>query len=162
MPKMVSRRLLLAGLAALTLAACSSYAPTTATPAISVTPEQMLAEINTVRRQQGKAPLVYNSALAQAARGQARLMAERDQLSHNFGPGNSLRERVSAVGYTGPVGENLAGGQRTLEAVMQGWLDSSGHRSTLLSERWTSVGMVMVPAHAGSRYGVFWAAIFGT
>ena len=145
------------------LAGCSNiYAPSTATAPTAVTPERMLAEINAIRRGNGKGPLVFNPVLEQAARNQARMMADRDALSHNFGPGLALRDRVTAVGYHGPVGENVAGGQRTLEGALSGWMASQGHRATLLNDMWGSVGMAVVQGRPGSRYGVYWAAIFGS
>ena len=66
------------------------------------------------------------------------------------------------VGYHGPIGENVAAGQKTLEETLQDWLNSAGHRYTLLSDMWTGVGMVVMSGRGGSRYGVFWAADFGT
>jgi uncharacterized protein YkwD len=159
----LTRRGVLVMGAGLLLSGCTNvYAPSTATAPTAVTPEQMLAEINSIRRGNGQGPLVFNTTLERAARNQARMMAEHDALSHNFGPGLTLRERVTAVGYSGPVGENVAGGQRTLEGALTGWMQSSGHRATLLSDRWGSVGMAVVQGRPGSRYGVFWAAIFGS
>lgn len=157
----LSRRAFVMGSLALGLSACTAYAPTTTTSYVSASPQQMLSEINDIRRANGRSALTFSTTLANAARNQARMMAERDELSHNFGPGFSLRERVRAVGYVGAVGENVAGGQRTLEAALQGWMASGSHRSTMLSEMWTSVGMAVVPGRQGSRYGVFWAAVFG-
>lgn len=161
----LTRRSLLIATPALLLAGCTSVGTTTISgplpPVIAASPAEMAAAINALRRSNGQAPLSFNDTLADAARRQARLMAERDQLSHNFGAGLSLRERVTAVGFTGPVGENVAGGQRNLDQVLAGWMASGGHRSTLLSDRWSSFGMAMVPGRAGSRYGAFWAAVFG-
>ena len=144
------------------LSACSNtYVPTTSTSVAEVTPDQMVAEINRVRKGNGSKPLVFDQTLANAARNQARMMADRDQMSHNFGPGLSLRDRVTAVGYHGPVGENVAAGQRTLEQALSGWMDSAGHRHTMLSDDWTNFGMAVVSGRPGSRYGTYWAAIFG-
>ena len=53
-------------------------------------------------------------------------------------------------------------GQTTLEDALKDWMNSPGHRYTLLSDMWTSVGMVVLSGRPGSRYGVFWAADFGT
>lgn len=155
------RGFVLFGAAALLSGCASNYVPSTITTAVDVTPDQMLAEINAIRKANGRPALSFNSTLADAARNQARMMADRDELSHDFGPGLTLRERVTAVGYQGPVGENVAGGQRTLEQALDGWMNSAGHRSTMLSDMWSSVGMAVVNGRQGSRYGVYWAAIFG-
>jgi uncharacterized protein YkwD len=154
------RGFILLGTAA-TLSACGPQVPTTVTPAVEATPAEMLAAINDVRRQNGSRPLVFSGQLTAMARNQARAMVSHDQMSHDFGPGEDLRSRATLVGYHGPVGENVAAGQTTLEETLRDWLNSPGHRYTLLSDMWRSVGMVAQSGRPGSRYGVFWAADFG-
>ena len=39
------------------------------------------------------------------------------------------------------AGENIAWGQRTPEAVMKAWMNSSGHRANILNEKFTSIGV---------------------
>ncbi|MGN6099571.1 MAG: CAP domain-containing protein [Devosia sp.] len=148
--------------AAAGLSACGPEAPTTVTPAVSVTPAEIVAEINKIRAQNGSHPLKFSQVLAGMARHQALAMVAHDEMSHDFGPGQGLRDRADLAGYHGPIGENVAAGQTTLEEALQAWLNSPGHRYTLLSDMWTTVGMVVVSGKPGSRYGVFWAADFGT
>jgi uncharacterized protein YkwD len=135
-------------------------------PAGTTSPTQlsiaaMTAQVNSCRVANGCKPLTYNERLAEAARTQANLMAARDELSHSVG--GKLRARVAAAGYDGAVGENLAGGQHTLEEAIQGWLNSSGHRSTLLNSKFTEFGLAaaQVPAGKKSKYGTYWAFIAG-
>jgi uncharacterized protein YkwD len=120
-----------------------------------------MAAINGARKANGRPPLSYNDRLEQAARSQAKLMASRDQLGHDLGV--TLRERVTKAGYEGAVGENVAGGQRTLEEAIEGWLSSPAHRDTLLSTKFTEFGLAVaaVPAGKPSRYGIYWAFIAG-
>jgi uncharacterized protein YkwD len=159
----LTRRGFIVLFAASGLAACSGdYVPTTVTPAVDVTPAEMLAGINAVRAQNGSKPLVLSPSLTAMARAQASAMVSHDQMSHDFGLGQDLRSRATLAGYHGPVGENVAAGQTTLEETLKDWMNSAGHRATLLSGMWTSVGMVVQSARAGSRYGVYWAADFGT
>ena len=75
----------------------------------------------------------------------------------------TLRQRVSDAGYDGAVGENVAGGHRTLEQAIAGWLASPGHRDTLLSTRFVEFGLSVasVPSGKKSRYGIYWAFIAG-
>jgi uncharacterized protein YkwD len=145
------------------LSACSAVGPA---PGSVTTPAQLstasiTAAINDVRRANGRPPLSYNPRLEAAARSQAQLMARRDQLSHDLGV--TLRQRVTAAGYDGAVGENLAGGQKTLQQAIAGWLDSSSHRDTLLSTRFTEFGLAAASVGDGrkSRYGTYWAMIAG-
>jgi uncharacterized protein YkwD len=160
----LSRRGFLVVAAAGFLSACSSVTippATTGTPPPQLTTASITAAINNARRANGRKPLRYNSRLEDAARSQARLMASRDQLSHDLGI--SLRQRVTTAGYEGAVGENVAGGQRTLEHAIQSWLSSPAHRDTLLSERFTEFGLAVasVSSGKGSRYGIYWAFIAG-
>ena len=149
---------------ALTSGFCLDTQPETlSTPiAVNTTPEQMLAAIHDVRRQNGAKPLVYSPLLAGMARTQANAMVSHDEMSHDFGPGQDLRGRADLAGYHGPIGENVAAGQHTVDETLKDWLASPGHRYTLLSDMWTSVGMVVMSARPGSKFGVFWAADFGT
>jgi len=159
-----SRRGFLILSAAGLLSACTSAGPAvTPLPASpeALTREQIVAAINGVRRAHGQPAWSYNPNLEAAARSQARLMASKDQLSHDLGV--TLRQRVSAAGYDGAVGENVAGGHRTLQAAIEGWMNSSGHRSTLLSPKFVEFGLAVerVPAGRKSRYGIYWALIAG-
>lgn len=147
--------------AATLVASCSTYEFQTATRANQLSTAQMTAKINEVRRANGRKPVRYNSQLASAARAQAQLMASRDQLSHDLGV--TLRERVTTAGYNGAVGENLAGGHKTLESAINGWLESPGHRSTLLSDKFVEFGLSVATVQSGkkSRFGTYWALIMG-
>lgn len=158
----LSRRSLLI-LGSAFLAGCSATVPPV--PG-DTTPTQLsrgaiVAAINGVRKRHGVPPLRYNSSLESAARRQADLMAQKDQLSHNLGV--SLRQRVTDAGYDGAVGENVAGGHKTLEQAIEGWLASPGHRSTLLSTRFVEFGLAVatVPPGRKSRYGTYWAFVAG-
>jgi uncharacterized protein YkwD len=145
------------------LAGCSAAIPPApgATGPSQLTQAGIMAAINGTRKRNGKPPLRYNSHLEAAARSQADLMARKDRLSHDLGV--TLRERVTEAGYDGAVGENVAGGQQTLEQAIQGWLASPGHRDTLLSTKFTEFGLAVarVPAGHKSRYGTYWAFIAG-
>lgn len=161
-----SRRAVLALALLPLLAACSSVVAPMPGPGAGITPPQLtqggiLAAINSARAANGKPPLRYNTRLETAARSQANLMARKDQLSHDLGV--TLRQRVSAAGYDGAVGENVAGGQKSLEQAITSWLNSPGHRDTLLSTRFEEFGLAVaaVPAERQSRYRIYWAFIAG-
>lgn len=139
------------------LVGCSSYLPEGSTSAPQFSQSLALQKINDTRRANGRDPVTWSSRLARASKNQTNLMASRGELSHSLG--GSLRERVRAVGYIGAVGENLAGGQNTLEKAIAGWLQSSGHRNTLLSPRFTECGMAVSTGRA--PYKTYWALIMG-
>lgn len=109
------------------LAGCSATIPPPpgVTSPTQLTRSAILAAINDTRKRHGAPPLRYSSSLEAAARSQANLMASKDKLSHDLGV--TLRQRVSNAGYDGAVGENVAGGQKSLEQAIEGWLNSPGH-----------------------------------
>jgi uncharacterized protein YkwD len=150
------RTFLVLGTAAV-LAGCSTTVrpPGTTSPA-QLSTATIMAKINATRATYGQKPLVYNVTLERAARTHANLMAARNDLSHTLG--GTLRQRVTAAGYEGAVGENLGAGQPTLEGVIEGWLNSSGHRSTLLSPNFKEFGLAAARASNGKTY---WAFIAG-
>lgn len=159
-------------LATLTLlAACTSIVPPAPGPnsgslSSSINPVQLtqggiVAAINGTRAANGRPPLRYNVNLEAAARSQANLMAAKDKLSHDLGV--TLRQRVTTAGYDGAVGENVAGGQNTLDQAISGWLASPAHRDTLLSTKFQEFGLAVatVPSSKKSKYRTYWAFIAG-
>lgn len=159
------RRVLVLGFGFL-LSACASIGPSivprSVTPPPQLTQASILSAINEARRANGgHKPMTYNAQLEAACRTQVGLMVERDQLAHDVGM--KLRARTNQAGYVGAVGENLAGGQQTLEGAIEGWLNSAGHRATLLSDKFVEFGLAVarVPAERNSRYGIYWCFIAG-
>jgi uncharacterized protein YkwD len=161
-PLLLSRRaVLIAGVAVL-VAACSSTtvaplpAARTSDRPEDLTRDDIVAAVNAVRRANGAGPWRYNPALEAAALSQARLMARQDKLSHDLG--TTLRQRVTEAGYLFAVGENVAKGYQTLPATLEGWMESQGHRNTLLSTRFVEFGLAFARTNAGRPY---WALIAG-
>ncbi|WP_368861486.1 CAP domain-containing protein [Streptomyces griseorubiginosus] len=67
-------------------------------------------------------------------------------------------ERISATGYRwSRVGENIAQGQQTPQAVMDTWMNSDGHRANILDCSFKDIG---VGVHTGSG-GPWWTQDFG-
>ncbi|MBK1796213.1 CAP domain-containing protein [Devosia sp. WQ 349] len=157
---LISRRSLLILGAAGLVSACSTTIPPLPAKASSqpegLSREEIVATINAVRRANGAGEWTYSSALEAAARSQARLMARKDTLSHDLGV--TLRERVTEAGYQLAVGENLAKGYKTLPDTIQGWLNSTGHRKTLLSTRFVEFGLATARTNSGK---IYWALIAG-
>lgn len=156
------RAVIVLGAAALLAGCTSSIAPRPAATAPlsdrpeDLTRERIVATINATRRAHGAGDWSYNPSLEAAARSQARLMAQKDTLSHDLGV--TLRQRVTEAGYVLAVGENLAKGYRTLPETIDGWLNSSGHRNTLLSPRFVEFGLAFARTGSGR---IYWALIAG-
>ena len=60
----------------------------------------------------------------------------------------------------GWVGENIAAGYASPSAVMNGWMNSTGHRENILRSQFKSVGIACfyIP---NSKYGYYWVQCFG-
>ena len=164
----ITRRAFVVLGAGASLSGCASFGgfgsvvPSGATTPGQLTQASILAAVNEARRLNGgHKPMSYNLALEAAARSQANLMAEKDTLAHDLGV--KLRERVSAGGYDGAVGENIAGGQSSLQQAIEGWLNSPGHRATLLSDKFVEFGLAVAHVAEGrkSKYGTYWCFIAG-
>ncbi|MDB5527935.1 MAG: hypothetical protein JWR51_1038 [Devosia sp.] len=156
----LTRRSFLVLGAATALSACATTIPMlpaalNASPD-TLTHQQIIAAINTVRAANGAPAWSYNAQLEDAARAQVRLMASRNTMSHNLGV--TLRQRVTTAGYMGAVGENVGKGYPSLQGVIEGWLNSPAHRKTLLSPKFVEFGLATTTASSGKRY---WAMIAG-
>jgi uncharacterized protein YkwD len=129
---------------------------------IPVSSREATNAINRVRAQNGRGPVSLNRDLFDAAEYQARLMAEHDQISHELN-GERLAGRVRRAGYDGIAGENLSAGRSSVDAVVEGWMNSSGHRRNMLDSRFTEFGLAaaQVPGGQPSRYRNYWALILG-
>jgi uncharacterized protein YkwD len=79
------------------------------------------------------APLTLEPLLTRAARSHSEDMRATGVLSHLGSDGSTPAERVERQGYRWrSVGENVARGYATPEAVMGGWLGSDGHCANVM------------------------------
>jgi len=98
--------------------------------------------INKEREQYGLGPLKWDQELADIARANCIDMVQRGFFSHTNPEGKTPGDRMHADGinYT-YCAENIAHGQRTPEAVVEGWMNSAGHRKTILGEKAIYMGV---------------------
>ena len=106
-------------------------------------------------------PLQLDELLEEAAQLHAEDMAENNYFDHQSLDGRSPGDRISAVGYRWRgYGENIAAGQRSVEAAFQGWVDSPGHCANLLRGQFEEMGLGY--AQGGGRFGHYWVQKFAT
>ena len=104
-------------------------------------------------------PLTSSGTLANVAFGHADDMAEHDYFEHSDLNGHSPAERVRAVGYREKVvGENIAYGPKSIEEVVQGWLDSPGHCENIMDPRFAEMGIAYATGRSG-RHGLYWVQV---
>ncbi|MGW7269269.1 sigma-70 family RNA polymerase sigma factor [Streptomyces sp. NPDC054864] len=113
---------------------------------------------NAERAKSGCGPLTLNSKLGDAAQGHSDDMAERDFFDHTNPDGEDPGDRVTAAGYKwSTYGENIAAGQRTPSAVMDSWMNSSGHRANILNCSFKEIGI----GYRQGSGGPWWTQNFG-
>lgn len=123
--------------------------------------ERIIELTNIERQKAGLRPLSANPQLRVAARTYAETLVEHSCWSHTCGSVPQVEARAEAAGYADwvTVGENLAAGQRTPEAVVTAWMASPAHRANILDPRYTEIGVARA---LGGRQGIYWAQEFGT
>ena len=153
-------------LAGTVLGLCIPVAPAGASAnrpraALSTLEQGVLADINTLRRDHGLAPLRLSTALTAAARQHSTEMAARGYFSHNSASGSSFDRRIARyypVGGTHywSVGENLLWSSPDVDAggALNMWWNSPEHRRNMLTARWRDIGISAVHvAAAPGAYG---------
>lgn len=114
----------------------------------------MQQAVNSFRAQNGVHPVAENRRLVAAAQAYARELSVGGYLSHTSRNGTKVVDRIRAQGYDACFwAENLGAGQTSVNEIMQGWINSPGHRKNLLS-RATEFGY--------GRHGDTWVIVFGT
>ncbi|MCK1798818.1 CAP domain-containing protein [Streptomyces sp. XM4193] len=118
---------------------------------------EVLNLVNQERAKAGCQPVTADTRLASLARDHSRDMDERDYFSHTDPDGNTPWDRAAARGITNLGAENIARGQADARAVMDSWMNSSGHRANILNCDYKTLG---VGAHEAPG-GPWWTQAFG-
>ncbi|MEO0455559.1 MAG: CAP domain-containing protein [Cyanobacteria bacterium P01_A01_bin.114] len=122
---------------------------------------QLLNLTNAARQTEGLPDLSFSYHLGESAQAYAQEMADNNFFSHTGLNDSTFEKRISATGYRfQAIGENLAAGYSTPQAVFDGWMASDGHRANLLSDRFTEVGLGRF-YNPSSDHGTYWVQHFG-
>jgi uncharacterized protein YkwD len=140
----------------------------TPTPKKTLPPLRTLADFenevlrlsNVARQDEGCSALRMDSKLRTAARRHSDDMARNGFMSHTGSGGSGPAQRIRAAGYqiTGAWAENVARGYPTPAAVMDGWMNSAGHRANILNCSLRAIGVGAVRSTGGR---VYWTQDFG-
>ena len=124
--------------------------------------EQEVTElVNLEREIENLHPLVWDDALGAAARGHSADMAQLNYFSHTSLDGRLFYQRITAAGYAyNTCGENIAAGYSNAQSVMNGWMNSPGHRANILGSGFCDIGVGYAYGSA-STYGHYWTQDFG-
>lgn len=100
--------------------------------------EYMTTLINRERAAAGVAPVAHRADLQSYA--SLRAAEIKEQFSHTRPDGTDCFT-VFGDRFFWAMGENIAMGQRTIEEVMEDWMNSPGHRENILSEDFNGVAV---------------------
>ncbi|WP_396327201.1 CAP domain-containing protein [Hydrogenoanaerobacterium sp.] len=114
--------------------------------------------VNKERTSRGLSALTANSKLSDVATLKSQDMADLNYFDHTSPTYGSPFDMMKQFGisYTA-AGENIAMGQPTPEKVMEGWMNSDGHRKNILSSSFTQIGVGVVK-NSNGQY--IWTQMF--
>jgi uncharacterized protein YkwD len=148
----------------------SADGPTAQTSTVALA-NAALCLVNQERTSRGLRPLKSNRRLSKAAGGHARDMVARGYFSHDSANGASFVDRIRKAGYVPArafpsLGEDLAWGSGPLgtpREIVQGWMNSPGHRANILDPKFREGGMGVAFGDVGvGEDGVTYALDFGS
>ena len=123
------------------------------------TVDEVAVLTNRERTGAGLPPLAADPHLARAAQAYSTDMAVRAFYSHTSPEGTQPWDRAAAAGSTRrSIGENIACGQRSAAEVVEGWMNSPGHRANILKPGFTHIGVGFA---GGGPAGTYWTQLFG-
>lgn len=104
----------------------------------------IVAAMNRERVAHGLRPLRLDAKLSLAAGDRARDMLAKHYFAHESPDGIDPFDWVDRRGYRyRAIGENLAVGYRSAQAVVGGWMRSEGHRHNILLPDFDEVGIAI-------------------
>lgn len=119
---------------------------------------EVVAIVNAERAKSGLGPLAIDPLASLAAQNHACDMAAKGYFSHKATDGSTPKRRLSRAGCrTKLSAENIAWGQRSAASVMETWMNSKGHRTNILRNRVTVIGIGIAPDASGRPY---WVQVF--
>lgn len=130
--------------------------PTPSPEEIAANAEKMAKEVirltNIERRKYGLTELKYHAKLQQAAMTRAKELEIK--FAHERPDGSDIGTAAFEAGVGNPGGENIGAGFTKPEAVVKAWMDSDGHRTTMLQSHYTHIGVGYYKGKNGTGYWV--------
>jgi len=118
--------------------------------------------------------LTWNNELYASAYEHSYDLAQSNTFSH-YGSGTAsditgsnnnnvsyFNDRIKANGYVEyrTIGENIAGGQGSIEEAVEAWLNSPAHCTNMMNPNFKEIGVAVV-IDESSEYGIYWTQSFG-
>lgn len=117
--------------------------------------QKVIDLVNQIRVQNGLKKLTANWELSRVARYKSQDMKDKKYFSHTSPTYGSPFNMIKNFGISfKTAGENIAYGYSTPEAVVNGWMNSEGHRKNILNPNYTQIGVGYVAS------GHYWTQMF--
>ena len=117
--------------------------------------QEVIRLVNEIRAENGLKALTYDWELARVARYKSQDMKENRYFSHTSPVYGTPFQMIKSFGISyRSAGENIARGYATPQAVVDGWMNSSGHRANILNGSYTHIGVGYVAD------GNYWTQMF--
>ena len=132
------------------------YIPTTDTD-VTDFEQEVIRLVNEIRAKNGLKPLAHDWQLSRVARIKSQDMKDNRYFAHNSPVYGTPFQMIRSFGISfRSAGENIARGYATPQAVVNGWMNSSGHRANILNANYTHIGVGYV------AQGNYWTQMFIT
>lgn len=117
--------------------------------------ERVVELVNEERAKNGLGALTLSRDLSDVARAKSRDMRDNGYFAHESPTYGTPFEMMKSFGISyRTAGENIAMGYASPEAVMEGWMNSPGHRANILNASFTHIGVGYV------ANGHYWTQMF--
>jgi uncharacterized YkwD family protein/spore coat assembly protein SafA len=116
---------------------------------------EVIRLVNEIRVKNGLKALTPDWELSRVARIKSQDMKDNNYFSHTSPVYGSPFEMIKNFGISyRSAGENIAKGQATPQAVVNAWMNSSGHRANILNSSYNTIGVGYVES------GKYWTQMF--
>lgn len=116
---------------------------------------EVISLVNEIRAKNGLNTLTADWELSRVARIKSQDMKDNNYFSHTSPVYGTPFQMIKNFGISyRSAGENIAKGQSTPQAVVNAWMNSSGHRANILNPSYTRIGVGYVES------GKYWTQMF--
>ncbi len=124
---------------------------------------ELLALSNEARAARGRSPLSSDACLERVAQAYAERMLEESFYGHVSPDRRDAMYRARAGNcFNRRIAENLAHGQESAAEVIDGWMESAGHRQNLLDRRSSRVGFGVSVGRNQQGFRILWVQMLGS
>ncbi len=123
--------------------------------AVTAYEQEVIRLVNEIRTKNGLKALTHDWQVSRVARIKSQDMKDNRYFAHNSPVYGTPFQMLKSFGISyRSAGENIAKGYATPQAVVNGWMNSSGHRANILNARYTHIGVGYVSS------GNYWTQMF--